>query len=64
VRSGQIRWVLADSGGMGAPGRDARVGSSKVMTAVAATCKKTSVPSLYDCQGSAAALAAYAGGTA
>jgi hypothetical protein len=62
VRSGQIRWVLADSGGMGGPGRDGRVGSSKVMTAVAATCKKTSVPSLYDCQGSAAGLAAYNGG--
>jgi hypothetical protein len=76
VRSGQIRWVLTDGGG-GVPGRDGRVGSSKVMTAVAATC--TRVPSsaystgsssttgssrgtLYDCRGHAGALAAYGGG--
>jgi hypothetical protein len=31
------------------------------MAAVAATCKKTSISGLYDCQGSAAALAAYSG---
>jgi hypothetical protein len=31
------------------------------MAAVAATCKKTSVSGLYDCQGQASALAAYTG---
>jgi 4-amino-4-deoxy-L-arabinose transferase-like glycosyltransferase len=62
VQSGQIRWVLTDGNGNGGgPGRDGRVGSSKVMAAVAATCKKTSISGLYDCQGSAAALAAYTG---
>jgi hypothetical protein len=78
VRSGQIRWVLTD-GNRGGPGSDGRVGSSKVMAAVAATC--TRVPSsaystgssstttgssggaLYDCQGHADALAAYGGGS-
>jgi hypothetical protein len=57
VRSGQIRWVLAD--GNAGPGRDGRVGSSKVMSAVAATCTKvttTSGGTLYDCQGHADAL--------
>jgi hypothetical protein len=56
VQSGQIRWVLTD-GNSGGPGRDGRVGSSKVMAAVAATCKPTSVSGLYDCQGMASALA-------
>jgi 4-amino-4-deoxy-L-arabinose transferase-like glycosyltransferase len=60
VQSGRIRYVLTDSGGFAGPGRDSRVGSSKLMSAVAATCKKTSVSSLYDCQGSASALAARA----
>jgi hypothetical protein len=66
VRSGQIRWVLSDGSGASGPGRDGRVGSSKVMTAVAATCKKattTTGGTLYDCQGSAAALTAYAART-
>jgi 4-amino-4-deoxy-L-arabinose transferase-like glycosyltransferase len=66
VRSGEIRWVLSDGGGAGGPGRDGRVGSSKVMTAVAATCKQattTTGGTLYDCQGSAAALTAYAAQT-
>jgi hypothetical protein len=71
VRSGRIRWVLTD-GATGGPGRDGRVGSSKVMTAVAATCKRVpssayttkatstgTAGSLYDCQGRAAALLAY-----
>jgi hypothetical protein len=53
VKSGQIRWVVADNGGMGGPGRDGRVGSSKVMSAVKAKCKVTTVSSLYDCQGAA-----------
>jgi hypothetical protein len=57
VRSGQIRFVLTDSSGFAGPGRDSRVGSSKVMAAVAATCKQTSVNGLYDCKGSASALA-------
>jgi hypothetical protein len=57
VESGQIRYVLTDGSGFAGPGNDSRVGSSKVMAAVAATCKQTSVSGLYDCQGSAAALA-------
>jgi 4-amino-4-deoxy-L-arabinose transferase-like glycosyltransferase len=57
VQSGQIRYVLVDSNGGAGPGQDGRVGSSKVMAAVAATCKKTSVSGLYDCQGMAPALA-------
>jgi hypothetical protein len=56
VQSGHIRYVLVDSSGNAGPGRDGRVGSSKVMAAVAATCKKTSVSGLYDCQGMASAL--------
>ncbi len=52
---GQIRWVVADTNSAG-PGRDGRVGASKVMTAVTASCKKAT-GTLYDCQGSAAALA-------
>jgi hypothetical protein len=63
VRSGKVRWVLADSGGMGGPGRDGRVGASKVMSAVANTCTAkttTTGVTLYDCQGSASALAAEA----
>jgi hypothetical protein len=74
VRQGKIRWVLTDGSGGAGPGRDGRVGSSKLMAAVAATCRK--VPSsayasgtsasatggsLYDCLGRADALAAYSG---
>jgi 4-amino-4-deoxy-L-arabinose transferase-like glycosyltransferase len=65
VRDGRIRWVLADSAG-GGMGRDGRTGSSTVMAAVAKTCKAVTVSSsgtsatLYDCQGSSAALAALA----
>jgi 4-amino-4-deoxy-L-arabinose transferase-like glycosyltransferase len=55
VESGQIRYVLTD--GNSGPGQDGRVGSSKVMAAVAANCERTSVSGLYDCQGSASALA-------
>src|SRR5204862_446383 len=50
---GRIRWVLVDGGGFGGPGRDGRVGSSKLMSAVTGSCKKTSIAPLYDCQGSA-----------
>jgi 4-amino-4-deoxy-L-arabinose transferase-like glycosyltransferase len=60
VKDGRVRWVIADSTTAG-PGQDGRVGASKLMTAVAATCKQTSVSGLYDCQGYASALAAYAG---
>jgi 4-amino-4-deoxy-L-arabinose transferase-like glycosyltransferase len=63
VQDGRIRYVVVDSGGMAGPGRDGRVGASKVMTAVKATCTKTSVSSLYDCQGKAAALSAYGSGS-
>jgi 4-amino-4-deoxy-L-arabinose transferase-like glycosyltransferase len=51
VRSGKIRWVVTDGGGMSGPGADGRVGSSKVMSAVTAKCRATSVSGLYDCQG-------------
>ncbi|MEA2478762.1 MAG: hypothetical protein QOJ07_684, partial [Thermoleophilaceae bacterium] len=64
VRSGQIRWVLSDGTGGGFGGRsDSRVGSSKVMNAVAQTCRRATTStsgSLYDCSGQAAALAATA----
>jgi hypothetical protein len=58
VASGKIRWVIADSSGGGMP-TDSRVGSKDVMTAITKTCKavKTSAGTIYDCQGSAAALA-------
>src|SRR4051794_16991102 len=57
VKDGKVRWVVAESSA--GPGQDGRVGASKLMTAVAATCTKTSASGLYDCQGKAAALAAY-----
>jgi hypothetical protein len=62
VQAGRIRWVLADSGrGMG---NDGRTGSSTVMAAVAESCQAVDLSSsatsatLYDCQGSSAALKA------
>jgi 4-amino-4-deoxy-L-arabinose transferase-like glycosyltransferase len=61
VKDGKVRWVIADSSG--GPGQDGRVGASRLMTAVAATCKKTSVSGLYDCQGYASALASYGSGS-
>jgi 4-amino-4-deoxy-L-arabinose transferase-like glycosyltransferase len=64
VRAGKVRWVVADDGGMAGPMRDSRVGASKLMTAVKATCKKTSQSGLYDCHGRAEALSAYAARTA
>ena len=59
VAAGKIRWVIGDSNGGGMP-RDNRVGASKVLAAVAQTCKKvtTNGVTLYDCQGKAAALRA------
>jgi 4-amino-4-deoxy-L-arabinose transferase-like glycosyltransferase len=64
VRSGRVRWVLTSgsSGGLGA--NDGRVGSSKVMAAVAQVGRKVTVTSgsstttLYDLSGRADALAA------
>ncbi len=63
VRSGRVRWVLtSDSGGFG--GNDGRVGSSKVMAAVAQVGRKVTITSgsstttLYDLSGRADALAA------
>ena len=63
VRSGRVRWVLAgDSGGFG--GNDGRVGSSRVMAAVAEVGRKVTITSgsstttLYDLSGRADALAA------
>jgi hypothetical protein len=69
----RIRWVLTDGSG-GSFGRmrnDTRVGSTKLMSAIAATCTK--VPSsayagsstgaqLYDCSGHSAVLSAYGTG--
>jgi hypothetical protein len=63
VRDGQIRWVLINGTSSGLP-NDTRVGSNDVMSVVAKTCKKvmtTSSGTLYDCSGSASALAAAAG---
>jgi len=62
VRSGRVRWVLTSgSGGLG--GNDGRVGSSKVMAAVAQVGRKVTVTTgsstttLYDLSGRADALA-------
>jgi 4-amino-4-deoxy-L-arabinose transferase-like glycosyltransferase len=60
VRAGKVRWVVTDDAGVAGPMRDSRVGASKLMTAVKATCAKTSRSGLYDCQGRADALSAYA----
>jgi 4-amino-4-deoxy-L-arabinose transferase-like glycosyltransferase len=64
VRSGRVRWVLT-SGSSGGLGRnDGRVGSSKVMAAVAQVGRKVTITSgsspitLYDLSGQADALAA------
>jgi 4-amino-4-deoxy-L-arabinose transferase-like glycosyltransferase len=60
VRTGKIRWVVADDFAAG-PGRDGRVGASKVMAAVEQACTPvSSSSSLYDCRGATAALAALA----
>jgi hypothetical protein len=58
VAAGKIRWVVATSLG-GGVANDTRTGSQDVMSAVAKTCKAvtTSSGTMYDCQGSAAALA-------
>ncbi len=62
VRSGNIRWVLADGSGGGGLRNDGRTGSNTVMAAIAATCPTVEVDgvTLYDCSGMADALAAQA----
>ena len=55
IDAGQVRWVLTDGGGGGAP-NDTRVGSSSVMSLVASACTTTTQSGLYDCSGKAAAL--------
>jgi hypothetical protein len=73
VRAGKIRWVVVDASGGNGPGADGRVGARTAMTAVAATCKKIPASAyasgrgstggaLYDCNGFANALDAYAAG--
>jgi hypothetical protein len=58
IEGGHIRWVLTD-GGSGGMAQDGRVGSSAVMAAVAKACTPvSSVPGLYDCSNSVAALRA------
>ena len=59
VRSGTIRWVLADGSGGGGLGNDGRTGSNTVMAAIEATCPtvETDGVTLYDCSGMADALA-------
>ncbi len=59
VRAGHIRWVLADSGGLGMR-NDGRVGASAVMAAVRKVGRQVTVngTTLYDLSGQAAALAA------
>jgi 4-amino-4-deoxy-L-arabinose transferase-like glycosyltransferase len=61
VSSGQIRWVLTQSGGGfggGRFGNDGRTGSTTAMAAVQNACTPViSVSGLYDCQGQGAALA-------
>jgi 4-amino-4-deoxy-L-arabinose transferase-like glycosyltransferase len=60
VRSGRIRWVLADSGS-GGPNADGRVGATKAIAAVEQTCRRATTvdgTALYDCAGRASAIAA------
>ena len=69
VRSGHIRWVLADgSFGFSAPA-DGRAGATAVLNAAAKACTPADTSSaaslqlggtLYDCAGKASALAALA----
>jgi hypothetical protein len=59
VAAGKIRWVVADSTDGGLP-NDTRTGANDFMAAVAKTCKAITTSAgttIYDCQGSAAALA-------
>ena len=57
MRAGKIRWVLTSGDGRGGFD-DGRTGSRAVMAAVQSACNPVdSVDGLYDCQGSATALA-------
>jgi hypothetical protein len=60
VKTGRLRWVLAQGSGtfMPGPGGDTRTGSQTAFSVVAKTCRAVTVSgvSLYDCQGKAAAL--------
>ena len=66
VATGKIRWVLTSSSGAGGGFADGRTGATTALNAVENACVlqttvDSSAPSgLYDCQGSAAALAALA----
>jgi hypothetical protein len=58
VEAGKIRWVVADSDGLGGM-RDGRVGASDVLAVVQQVGKEvSSVDGLYDLQGLASALRA------
>jgi len=62
VESGQIRWVVTDSGGFGGMANDGRVGATEVMAAVQQVGKEvSSVSGMYDLAGQADALRALAG---
>ena len=64
VGSGKIRWVIAGSSGVGAGFADGRTGATTALNAVESACvlqttvNATAPAGLYDCQTSAAALAA------
>jgi 4-amino-4-deoxy-L-arabinose transferase-like glycosyltransferase len=61
VRAGRIRWVIASDNSGGFGGNDGRVGSSKVMAAVAQVGRRVTLSdgtTLYDLSGQADALAA------
>jgi 4-amino-4-deoxy-L-arabinose transferase-like glycosyltransferase len=67
VRDGRIRWVLDDGGMGGGMANDGRAGTTALMRTVASTCtaargatssSSSAAGTLYDCSGTAAALAA------
>ncbi|MGA2925003.1 MAG: glycosyltransferase family 39 protein [Solirubrobacteraceae bacterium] len=67
VRSGRLRWVLADSGSAGGLPGDTRTGSEAALAIVAKTCRAVTFTSgsstqttMYDCQGRAPAILAAA----
>jgi 4-amino-4-deoxy-L-arabinose transferase-like glycosyltransferase len=68
VKAGRLRWIIADTTGLRAPG-DSRQGSQSALALVAKTCKAVTVKTtsgsltMYDCQGRAAAIQAAAGGS-
>jgi hypothetical protein len=62
VRSGHLRWVLADTGAGGRLPGDTRTGSQSAIEAVEKACRSVTVTTggtsftMYDCQGRAAAI--------